>query len=186
MDVKRLKEIADRMIMNETAELRSKAANTLHMLLMEEPDTLPTDIIGTVNQWNLDAGRTQGYFNPRQAAFYLGMQCEELAEKLAACGLETNAEILDHLGKELKQGTWDAQVMQADRKTMLDGDADLVVVTIGSAQGIGSDFQRAMDKVLAANEAKRFADGQLHKDANGKILKPEGWQPPDLTDCLEG
>jgi predicted HAD superfamily Cof-like phosphohydrolase len=143
-----------------------------------------TDIIGVVNQWNVEAGRTEGVFNPRQTAFYTGMQCEELAEKLYACGLHSSAEFLDHIGKEMKRGDWDANVAAAKRKDLLDADADIMVVTCGSAQGQGADFKGAMDAVLAANEAKRFPDGTLHKDANGKILKPEGWKAPDLTPYL--
>ena len=154
-------------------------------LKMPEP---VLDIIGLVNQWNKDAGRTEGFFNPRQTAFYTGMQCEEMGEKLRACGLLGIAGDLERVGKELKEGVWDSlirdQALDAkNRIEMLDGDCDIMVVTIGSAQGQGADFARAMGKVIAANEAKRFPDGKLHKNEHGKILKPEGWKAPNLVDC---
>jgi predicted HAD superfamily Cof-like phosphohydrolase len=149
----------------------------------------PLDFIQVINQWNRDAGRTHGVFNPRETAFYTGMQCEELAEKLEACGLFGIAGDLQRVGKELKQGVWDSVIRDAaatvdGRKAMLDADADIIVVTVGSAQAQGADFHCALTAVVDANEKKRFKDGQLHKDENGKILKPEGWQAPDLTPYL--
>lgn len=162
----------------------SDSVNQWNVDAVNLPSKRPTDIIGVVNRWNLDAGRTEGVFNPRQTAFYTGMQCEELAEKLVACGLDHYAELLEFWGKQFKTGELDAYVTSANRKKLLDADADIVVVTAGSAQGQGAEFHGAVDAVLAANEAKRFPDGKLHKDANGKILKPEGWKEPDLTPYL--
>jgi predicted HAD superfamily Cof-like phosphohydrolase len=143
-----------------------------------------TDIIGVINAWNVEAGRTADHFNVRQVAVHTGLQCEELAEKLQAMGLDGIANILDQAGDELKRGWWDRAVEGCDREKVLDGDADLVVVTIGSAQAQGANFKGAMDAVIAANEAKRFPDGTLHINENAKILKPEGWTPPDLKPFL--
>lgn len=151
---------------------------------MEEEKYPEDDYIGRINQWNVDAGRTECEFNVRNTALYTGLQCEELAEKLTACGLYGIAGHLDQVADELKQGFWDKAIEGADRTDMLDADADLVVVTVGSAQAIGSDFKNALCAVIDANDAKRFPDGTLHKDANGKILKPAGWTAPDLSDYL--
>lgn len=143
------------------------------------------DFIGVINRWNLDAGRSNDHFNARNIALYTGLQCEELAEKLEACGLAGAAHSLALIADELKQGFWDKVIAtEGKRKEMLDADADLVVVTVGSAQAQGADFKMAMKRVVGANENKRFPDGTLHKDGNGKTVKPEGWTPPDLSDCI--
>lgn len=142
------------------------------------------DFVRRIIDWNKLAGNTTEHFNVRQTALYTGMQCEELAEKLHACGLYGTAAELDRVGKELKQGTWDCAVRDCNRKEALDADADILVVTVGSAMSQGADFHGTMNAVLGANEAKKFPDGMLHKDANGKIVKPEGWKPADLTPYL--
>lgn len=142
------------------------------------------DIIGQVNQWNLDAGNTSTVFNVRQTAFYTGLQCEELAEKLVACGIIGMAQVIEALGQDLKKGKYDDQIRYGDREEMVDGDADLLVVTIGSAMSQGVDFKQVMNRVIAANEAKRFDDGTLRKNEMGKIIKPEGWVAPDLSDLV--
>lgn len=140
-----------------------------------------TDIIGVVTTWNQDAGNTTDHFNVRQTALYIGLQCEELAEKLGACGLCDTGDLLDILGRELKRGMWDKAVSRANRKDLLDADADLMVVTIGSAISQGADFKGAMDEVLRSNDSKRDLEGNLNKDANGKIVKGPHYSPPDLT-----
>ncbi len=138
-------------------------------------------IIEKIAKWNEDAGNTTKFYNERQTALYTGLQCEELAEKLKAAGLLGIAGDLDRVGDELKRGVWDSTLRSANRQDLLDADADIVVVTIGSAVSQGADFSGAMNEVIRANEAKRGADGELRKDVNGKIVKPEGWTPPCLT-----
>ena len=142
------------------------------------------DIIQTVMKWNLDAKNTAHYFNVRQTALYTGLQCEEMAEKLQAIGLHGAAADLDRLGKELKQGLWDKSVESGNPVKMIDADADIMVVTVGSAMSQGANFHGAMAAVLLANEKKRHADGKLYKDANGKIIKPAGWKEPDLSEYV--
>ena len=36
--------------------------------------------------------------------------------------------------------------------------------------------------VHAANMAKKFPDNTFHKREDGKILKPDGWTPPDIAE----
>lgn len=152
-------------------------------------EAYPLDIIARVNKWNIDAGRTHNVFNVRQMAFYTGMQCEELGEKLDALGLAGIANYLHLVGNELKEGTWDNYLQREcespeAREAILDADCDITVVTIGSAQGQGANFHGAMAAVINANERKRQPDGKLLKNEHGKIQKPEGWTPPDLTPYL--
>lgn len=62
--------------------------------------------------------------------------------------------------------------------------ADLITVALGTdaEQGIDSDMVWAA--VHASNVAKLGLDGAVRRRADGKILKPEGWQPPDIAAVL--
>jgi predicted HAD superfamily Cof-like phosphohydrolase len=125
----------------------------------------------------------------RQTAFYAGMQCEELAEKLAAIigPNYPNVAMLKKLGEWFKAGELDAAVEAAFTdpekvKEMLDGDIDLFWVTVGSTKAQGANGPGAYSAVDAANWDKKFPDGTFHRHPQtGKVLKPEGWKAPDLT-----
>jgi predicted HAD superfamily Cof-like phosphohydrolase len=140
--------------------------------------------IQTVIDWNKDAGNTHDSVNARQSAMYLGLQCEELAEKLQVVGLLGSSRSLSMLATNLKSGEYDPAVERtlatdAGRKEMLDGDMDLMVVSIGAAMSQGADVIGAFNEVLRSNDSKR-TDGKLLKDANGKIIKPNHYSPANL------
>lgn len=139
------------------------------------------DFIEQVRHFNKLAGNTDDQFNVRQAAMYFGLQLEEMAEKLETLGFVNMVAQLDMLGRDFKAGVHDHLFASVDRKTLLDDDVDQLVVTVGSLISQGADVQGACREVNRANMSKVFPDGTLHKDANGKIVKPEGWTPPDLT-----
>lgn len=140
--------------------------------------------IDTIHQFNKLAGNTDDRFNPRQAAMYMGLQCEELAEKFNSLGFSDRAEMLDNIGAQFKDGTFDFTFEECDRHAILDDDVDLLVVTVGSLLSQGVDIPGALGEVNRANMAKVFPDGTMHRDENGKIIKPDGWTPPDLTPFL--
>jgi Uncharacterized protein conserved in bacteria len=127
----------------------------------------------------------------RQVAFYLGMQLEEVAEKLEAVlgsGSETAREV-QALATRFKQREFDAQVADTlnnpkGAKALLDGDCDQVWVSIGSARAQGADVLGAYEAVDRANWNKRFPDGTFHLSEAGKVLKPEGWEAPDLSNFI--
>lgn len=137
--------------------------------------------IETIRTFNTLAGNTDDQFNLRQSAMYMGLQCEELAEKFRTLGFAAQFEYLDNLGKMFKNSTFDFAFEQANRQNLLDDDIDLFVVTVGSLLSQGADIHGAIGEVNRANMDKVFPDGTMHRDANGKIIKPEGWLEPDLT-----
>ena len=59
--------------------------------------------------------------------------------------------------------------------------ADLLYVTYGTAVSLGIDIRPVFAAVHAANMAKV---GGV-KRADGKVLKPPGWRPPDIRAILE-
>ena len=67
----------------------------------------------------------------------------------------------------------------------LDAIIDSIWVLIGLAQSHGYDVMRAWQKVRDTNIAKidKFT-GKVLKNEYGKVVKPFGWVPPDLSDCV--
>lgn len=82
-----------------------------------------------------------------------------------------------------------AELMQAhntgDRLEQLDALIDILVVTIGAIHSMGADAEGAWKEVMRTNFAKIDKDtGKVRKRGDGKVLKPEGWQPPNLKPFL--
>ena len=63
----------------------------------------------------------------------------------------------------------------------IDGLCDLIYVALGTAIEFGIDLEPFFDEVHRSNLAKVV--GPMRAD--GKILKPEGWTPPDIAGILE-
>ncbi|WP_053353866.1 pyrophosphohydrolase domain-containing protein [Leucobacter musarum] len=87
------------------------------------------------------------------------------------------------LVKEEVQELIDA-VIDADAHEVLDALGDILYLTYGLAAAAGYDVDEAFDRIHAANMAKVGADGKVRRREDGKILKPDGWTPPDLTDLV--
>ena len=60
---------------------------------------------------------------------------------------------------------------------------DLLYVIYGAGHAYGIDLDRCFAEVHRSNMSK-FVDGKFIKDANGKVLKPKTYSPPDLTFLL--
>jgi predicted HAD superfamily Cof-like phosphohydrolase len=72
-----------------------------------------------------------------------------------------------------------------DKVEMLDALIDMIVVIIGAMHSAGFDAEGAWNEVMRTNFAKIDpATGTVNKREDGKVLKPEGWQPPNLTPFL--
>ena len=63
----------------------------------------------------------------------------------------------------------------------LDALIDILVVTIGAIHSLGANGEAAWNEVMRTNFAKIDPEtGKVRKREDGKVLKPEGWQPPNL------
>lgn len=96
---------------------------------------------------------------------------EEAEEFVAACGLEHSDD---------DDGPTFTQVAPADAVQMIDAIVDLIVVAVGAASAMGFDLTSAFNEVHRSNMAKLGPDGKPIRREDGKILKPEGWTPPNL------
>ena len=146
--------------------------------------------IAKTRQWFAHSGQIPEGAAPsqREAAFYTGMQCEELAEKLEAVfgPGDYAAELIGALqatGELFKKGAYDKHVgeaLVARSHAMLDADCDLVWVSVGAAAAQGADVTGAYGEVNRANWDK-FPGGAVTRDkTTGKVIKPEGWRGPRL------
>lgn len=85
---------------------------------------------------------------------------------------EVNAELIP----ALKNG---------DLVGIADGIADAIYVLAGAALAYGIPLEAVWDTVQRANMAKVDpVTGQVRRREDGKILKPEGWKPPDIAGVL--
>jgi len=62
--------------------------------------------------------------------------------------------------------------------------SDLLYVTYGAALEWGIDLVAVMDAVHASNMAKVGPDGKVIRREDGKVVKPSGWQEPDIDAVL--
>ena len=79
----------------------------------------------------------------------------------------------------------DDAIAAHDRVETLDALIDILVVTIGAIHSAGFDAEGAWKEVMATNFAKIDKEtGKVRKREDGKVLKPMGWTPPNLTPFL--
>ena len=98
-----------------------------------------------------------GQFNELQYAMYVSLINEEHQELLEA-------------------------TLSDDRIEQLDALIDILVFTIGAIHSMGADAEGAWKEVMQTNFAKIDKEtGKVRKREDGKVLKPVGWTPPNLT-----
>lgn len=107
-------------------------------------------------------GQTTDYWNRDQFELYLNLIDEEHNEELKeAVANEDTVEVLDAL-------------------------VDILVVTIGAINSIGADAEGAWNEVMRTNFAKVDPEtGKVQRRADGKVLKPDDWQGPELAQFLK-
>lgn len=85
-----------------------------------------------------------------------------------------------HLVDEEKEEL-DESFAEDDLVGISDAITDLIYVLIGMADAYGIDLRPIWDIVHESNMAKEGGG----KRPDGKILKPEGWKPPDIASEIE-
>lgn len=71
---------------------------------------------------------------------------------------------------------------EVDLEGVVDGCADISVVTIGTLIAFGVEDEPVLEEVDRAN-LRKFAEGSYRR-ADGKWMKPPGWTPPDIMGVL--
>jgi predicted HAD superfamily Cof-like phosphohydrolase len=115
---------------------------------------------------------------------------EEQAFFMRACGQTTNvdnydqAELYDKLRKEETMEFLEARFVENEVEEF-DAVLDLIVVLIGYGLSRGWPMDEGWAEVMRSNMAKIDPySGTVRRREDGKILKPEGWTPPNLADLI--
>ena len=102
-------------------------------------------------------GQTVGQKNREQFELYMELIREEFQELQDA---DTHEQVFDAL-------------------------LDLIVVCIGAGHSAGYPMEAGWDAVVVSNLRKIDpTTGQVLRREDGKIVKPEGWRPPNLARLL--
>ena len=103
--------------------------------------------------------------------------CDQTVEEFNQSQFNMYLGLIEEEYKEL----WEA-VHNNDQLETLDALIDILVVTIGAIHSMGADAEGAWKEVMMTNFAKIDREtGKVRKREDGKVLKPVGWVPPDLT-----
>ena len=76
--------------------------------------------------------------------------------------------------------------LSGDLVEVLDALADIGYILAGTIvnHGMQNIYDDAFDEVHSSNMAK-LVDGKVLRRDDGKVMKPEGWQPPQLAQFLQ-
>ena len=103
--------------------------------------------------------------------------CGQTTDKWHRAQFEMYLDLIREEHNELTEA-----VTNEDSVEVLDALVDILVVTIGAINSMGADGEAAWNEVMRTNFAKIDPEtGKVRKREDGKVLKPEGWQPPQLA-----
>lgn len=106
--------------------------------------------------------------------------CDQTTEEWNLEQFELYTKLIDEEVDEL-----DTAIVAGDRVEILDALTDILVVTIGAIHSAGFDAEGAWKEVMHTNFAKIDREtGKVRKREDGKVLKPTGWTPPNLSPFL--
>lgn len=95
--------------------------------------------------------------------------------------VSNQAELYKKLIKEEVEEFWEAEAASDDVE-QIDACFDMMWVIVGYMKSRGWDCESIWDEGAKSNLAKIDpTTGLVRRREDGKILKPEGWQPPDFT-----
>ena len=98
---------------------------------------------------------------------------------------ESNSDLYKELIKEEYSEFCDAEAV-CDEVEQLDACMDMIWVILGFCHMKVYDIQGAWDEVVKTNMAKVDpVTGKVRRREDGKILKPEGWSPPDMSKFIK-
>ena len=120
-------------------------------------------------------------------------ELNKVKEFMTACGQEVNSvpTIPDESTRHLRHSILVEEVMELQAATThidaLDAITDILYVLLGTAHayGLGDKLQAAFNEVHRSNMTKVMPDGKVMKREDGKIIKPESYESPNLKKVLE-
>ena len=108
----------------------------------------------------------------------------DVATFIEACDQQKNVNN-QFLYRDLVKEEYDEFIHAKDMEEELDACMDMIWVILGYCYMRGYNVNGAWEEVARSNLSKIDAlTGKVHKREDGKVLKPEGWTPPDLLRFL--
>lgn len=152
-------------------------------------------LMTAVKRFMTIGGQSTTHFNMQQASLYLGLQFEELGEKIEEVAKGAVAEgdrlnlselsvYLKKWGLQFKNGFHQGAIARADRAALLNADFDLAFVSAGAIFSTSTDGIGAVWEGCRSNLDK-YRNGVVLKDANGKVQRPEGWTKPNFEKFVD-
>jgi predicted HAD superfamily Cof-like phosphohydrolase len=106
--------------------------------------------------------------------------CDQTVESLNQDQFNMYLKLIEEETRELA-----VAIDNNDKVESLDALIDILVVTIGAIHSMGADAEGAWKEVMRTNFAKiDKKTGKVIKREDGKVLKPDGWTPPNLKEFL--
>jgi len=116
-----------------------------------------SDIFSDQKKFMRACGQTTDQLNEEQFKLYVDLIDEEVNELVEA-------------------------IEDADRVEQLDALIDILVVTAGALHSLGVNPEGAWKEVMRSNFDKVDPiTGRVKKRDDGKVLKPDNWEPPRLA-----
>ena len=123
-------------------------------------ETNMSDIFEDQRKFMRASGQTVDQYDAQQYQMYVSLIQEEVAELQEALAARDATEQLDAL-------------------------LDIMVVTAGAIHSLGVDAPGAWKEVMRSNFAKVDPrTGKVRRREDGKILKPDNWEPPRLASYI--
>ena len=107
----------------------------------------------------------------------------DVVKFIEACDQERNQKNIELYQKLIREefDEFMRDYFAGDDVGQLDGCMDMIWVILGYCKMKGFDVDGAWAEVARSNLAKIDpVTGKVTKRKDGKVLKPEGWTPPDL------
>ena len=103
--------------------------------------------------------------------------CGQTTDQINTSQFKLYSDLIDEEVTELKEAT-----ESQDRVEQLDALIDILVVTTGALHSLGVNPEGAWKEVMRSNFDKVDPiTGRVKKRDDGKVLKPENWEPPRLA-----
>jgi predicted HAD superfamily Cof-like phosphohydrolase len=103
--------------------------------------------------------------------------CDQTVDRWNVEQFDLYVKLIDEERKELQ-----VAIASCDPVEILDALEDILVVTIGAIHSMGADGEGGWKEVMRTNFAKIDREtSKVRKREDGKVLKPLGWTPPNLT-----
>ena len=108
--------------------------------------------------------------------------CDQSVDKFNEKQFKMYVDLIDEeYNDELKPA-----IANNDQVEVLDALIDILVVTIGAIHSMGADGEGAWKEVMRTNFEKIDKEtGKVRKREDGKVLKPLGWQAPELSQFIK-